>query len=89
LAGPFLFGLADLAIYAAVMSEVGEVPLAVTTDATIHFLRLPRVEPLIVRARVLKPGKRLVIAESTIDHESEMNAPVAHAVMTYSVPPAR
>ena len=87
LAGPFLFGLADLAIYAAVMSEVGEVPLAVTTDATIHFLRLPRVEPLVVRARVLKPGKRLVIAEATLEHESETNAPVAHAVMTYSVPP--
>ena len=33
-AGPVLFGLADLAMYAAVLSALGPVPLAVTTDAT-------------------------------------------------------
>jgi acyl-coenzyme A thioesterase PaaI-like protein len=40
--GPVLFQLADLAVYAAVMTVVGPVPLAVTTDATVHFLRKPR-----------------------------------------------
>ena len=30
-AGPVLFGLADLAMYAAVLSAVGKVPMAVTT----------------------------------------------------------
>jgi uncharacterized protein (TIGR00369 family) len=88
-AGPVMFGLADLAIYAAVMSAVGEVPLAVTTDATIHFLRRPRATSLIARARLLKEGKRLVVGEAEIEHEDEAGAPVAHAVMTYSVPVGR
>ena len=88
-AGPVLFALADLAVYAAVMSAVGEVPLAVTTDATIHFLRRPRATTLVARARLLKEGQRLVVGEVTIEHEGEEGAPVAHAVMTYSVPPAR
>jgi uncharacterized protein (TIGR00369 family) len=88
-AGPVLFGLADLAIYAAVMSAIGEVPLAVTTDATIHFLRRPRPTTLVARARLLKEGRHLVIGEAEIEHEDEAGVPVAHAVMTYSVPPAR
>lgn len=86
-AGPVLFGLADLAIYAAVMSAIGEVPLAVTTDATMHFLRRPRATTLIARARLLKEGHRLVVGEAEIEHEGE-DGPVAHAVMTYSVPPS-
>ena len=87
-AGPVLFGLADLAIYAAVLSVVGDVPLAVTTDATIHFLRRPRATTLVARARILKEGHRLVVGEAEIEHEGEEGKPVAHAVMTYSVPPA-
>lgn len=87
-AGPVLFGLADLAVYATVMSFAGFVPLAVTTDATMHFLRRPNAVPLIARARLLKEGKRLAVCDVTIAHESEPDAPVAHAVMTYSIPPA-
>ena len=87
LAGPVLFGLADLAIYAAVLSAVGEIPLAVTTDATILFLRRPRATTLIARARLLKEGKHLIVGETDIEYEGEVGAPVAHAVMTYSTAP--
>src|SRR5579859_4865395 len=62
-AGPVLFTLADLTVYAAVMSVVGVVPLAVTTDATIHFLRRPLAGRLVASARVLKHGKHLVVGE--------------------------
>lgn len=85
-AGPVLFTLADLAIYAAVMTTVGVMPLAVTTDATIHFLRRPHAGVLIASAHVLKQGKRLVVAEVEVSHEGDDDGPVAHAVMTYSVP---
>jgi uncharacterized protein (TIGR00369 family) len=85
-AGPVLFALSDLAIYAAVFTATGAVPLAVTTDATIHFLRRPRAGVLVARARLLKEGKRLIVGEVTVGHEGE-DAPVSHAVMTYSVPP--
>jgi uncharacterized protein (TIGR00369 family) len=87
-AGPVLFGFADLAMYAAVMSAVGNVPLAVTTDATVHFLRRPKAGVLVARARLLKEGQRLVVGEVTVCHEGEDEDPVAHVVMTYSVPPS-
>lgn len=83
-AGPVLFGLADLAMYAAVMSAVGEMPMAVTSDATIHFLRRPRAEPIVATARLLKEGRRLAVGEVSMAHEGE--APVAHVVMTYAIP---
>jgi uncharacterized protein (TIGR00369 family) len=87
-AGPFLFALADLATYAVVLSVVGEVPLAVTTDATIHFLRRPTLGPLIARGRILKHGRRLAVGDVVIEHEDEPGSPVAHGIMTYSIPPA-
>jgi uncharacterized protein (TIGR00369 family) len=87
--GPVLFELADLAVYAAVMTSLGPVPLAVTTDATMHFLRKPRAGVLVAHARLLKEGRRLVVGEVTIDNEGDDGGPVAHAVMTYSVPPDR
>jgi uncharacterized protein (TIGR00369 family) len=84
-AGPTLFALADLAMYAAVMSAVGRSPLAVTTDATIHFLRKPKAGWLDARAKLLKVGRRLVVGDVIIEVESTA---VMHAVMTYSLPNA-
>lgn len=86
-AGPVLFWLADLAMYAAVMSAIGKVPLAVTTDATIHFLRPSRAGVIMARACVLKEGKRLIVGEVRVANEGEDEAPLAHVVMTYSRPP--
>ncbi len=87
-AGPLLFAFADLAVYAAVMTVLGKVPLAVTTDATVHFLRRPAAGVLVARARLLKEGKRLVVGDVEIAPEGAEDAPVVHAVMTYSVPPS-
>ena len=84
--GPALFSLADLAMYAAVMSAVGRLPLAVTTDATVHFLRKSPAGELFARARLLKVGKRLVVGDVVIAEEGGERAPVMHAVMTYAVP---
>jgi acyl-coenzyme A thioesterase PaaI-like protein len=86
-AGPVLFWFADLAMYAAVLSAIGNYPLAVTTDATVHFLRRPRASALIARASLLKEGKRLVVGDVSIAPEGDEDSPVAHVVMTYSVPP--
>lgn len=86
-AGPVLFGLADLAMYAAVLSIVGNVPMAVTTDATVHFLRRPKAGNLVARARVLKEGQRLMVGDIHIAQEGAEDEPVAHVVMTYAVPP--
>lgn len=84
--GPALFGLADVALYAAVLSRIGRVELAVTTSMTINFLRRPTPGPVIAEARILKLGKRLAYGDVLVFPEGG-DEPVAHAGGTYSVPP--
>lgn len=86
--GPTLMALADVALYVAILSKIGPVALAVTTDFTIHFLNKPRSDSAIMaRASLLKLGKRLVIGEVELYSEGTTEI-VAHVVATYSVPPA-
>lgn len=86
-AGPVLMAVADWAAYAAILGEIGRVPLAVTTNLNISFLRKPAPERAIVgEATLLKLGRRLAVAEVRIYSEGE-SAPVAHAQVTYSIPP--
>ncbi|MBP7338563.1 PaaI family thioesterase [Niveispirillum sp.] len=85
IAGPTMFALADLALYGAVLSQIGEVPLAVTSDMNIHFLRKPPLRPLRAEARILKPGKRLAYGEILI-RSIDDPVPVAHATGTYAIP---
>ncbi|MEW6269140.1 MAG: PaaI family thioesterase [Thermodesulfobacteriota bacterium] len=86
--GPSLMTLADTAMYVAVLAEIGPVPLAVTTNLTINFLRRPRPADVVAEARLLKLGRRLAVGEVALysDGDPEM---VAHATMTYSLPGER
>lgn len=59
--GPALMGLADIAAYAAILTAIGEVPLAVTTSFSINFLRRPDPGAILAEARLLKLGKRLAV----------------------------
>ena len=43
--GPVLMAVADVALYVAILGEIGIVPLAVTTSLTINFLRKPSPRP--------------------------------------------
>ena len=83
--GPTMMALADVAMYAALLGEIGLVPLAVTTSLNINFLRKPAQKDLRADAKLLKVGKRLAVGEVTLysDGESE---PVAHVTCTYSIP---
>ncbi len=87
--GPALMALADVAIYAALLSRIGLVPLAVTTNLNINFLRKPVPDrDVIARAKMLKVGRSLGVGEVFLCSEGEDDA-VAHAVITYSIPPQR
>jgi uncharacterized protein (TIGR00369 family) len=89
-AGPLLMGLADCAIYVAVLSMIGRVELAVTTSLNCNFLRRPKPLDVIGEARMLKVGKRLAYGEVSIFTAGEEDAgPVAHVTATYSIPPER
>ncbi len=84
--GPTLMALADVAMYAALLGEIGLVPLAVTTNLNINFLRKPAQRDVIGEAKLLKVGKRLAVGEVTLYSEGDPE-PVAHATCTYSIPP--
>jgi uncharacterized protein (TIGR00369 family) len=87
--GPVMMALADSASYAAILSRIGIVPLAVTTSLNINFLRKPSAEAALVGdASILKLGKRLAVCEVHIYSEGDAE-PVAHATATYAIPPAR
>lgn len=85
--GPAMFGLADVAFYLALLQRIGPVALAVTTNCSIDFLRKPAAgRDLIARARMLKLGRVLAVGDVLIWSEG-MDQPVAHASLTYSIPP--
>ena len=86
--GPALMALADVAMYAALLGEIGLVPLAVTTSLNINFLRKPAPKDVYADARLLKTGKRLAVGEVTLYSEGDAE-PVAHVTCTYSIPPRR
>nr|WP_306672427.1 PaaI family thioesterase [Geothrix fuzhouensis] len=85
--GPMLMGVADVALYVAILGVIGIVPLAVTTSLTINFLRKPTADRrIIARCRLLKVGRALAIGEVSLYSEG-LDEPVAHVVGTYSIPP--
>ena len=87
--GPSIFALADIAIYCAILSRIGPVALAVTTNASIDFMRKPAAgRDLLAECRILKLGRSLAVAEALIFSEGAGD-PVARCSMTYSIPPKR
>lgn len=86
--GPVMMAVADVALYAAILGEIGIVPLAVTTSLNINFLRKPSADSDIVGVcKLIKVGRSLVTGDVYLYSEGD-DRPVAHAVGTYSIPPA-
>ncbi len=87
--GTTLMGVADVALYVAILGEIGLEALTVTTSFTMNFLRKPTAErDLIGVCRLMKLGRTLVVGEVSVYSEGTAEA-VAHAVGTYSIPPRR
>lgn len=80
-------GVADVALYVAILGEIGIVPLAVTTSLTINFLRKPSSQARIVgECKLMKVGRSLAVGEVSLYSEGS-SEPVAHVVGTYAIPP--
>lgn len=86
MSGPTMMMLADACMYAVILSEIGVVKLAVTTNLNINFLRKPEPRDLYGKGSVLKLGKRLAVMAVDLYSEGS-DALVAHATGTYSIPP--
>lgn len=86
ISGPVMMAAADFAMYGVVLSLIGRVDLAVTTNLNINFLRRPPPADVIARGRILKLGKRLAVSEVFV-HAGDSEDLVAHVTGTYSIPP--
>lgn len=85
--GPAMFGLADVAMYLAILAQIGPAALAVTTNCSIDFMRKPAAgRDVLADARVLKLGRVLAVGDVMLYSEGA-TAPVARAGLTYSIPP--
>lgn len=85
--GPAIFALADIALYAVAWLVIPKADLAVTTEATVHFLSGAKPGDLIAEAKILKAGRRLLIAECHIRSAVD-DSLCAHVIGTYAMPPA-
>tara|TARA_Y100000588_G_scaffold40791_1_gene38996 strand:- start:1044 stop:1475 length:432 start_codon:yes stop_codon:yes gene_type:complete len=85
LSGPLMMALADYAMYAAILTRLGLVEMAVTSSLNINFLAKAIPGDLIADAELIKLGKRLVVGSVDIHVAGESNQ-VAHATCTYSIP---
>ncbi len=85
--GPTMFALADVSVYLAILAMIGPKALAVTTNCSLDFMRKPAANTdLIAECRLLKLGRVLAVGDVLIYSEG-VDAPVARASMTYSIPP--
>lgn len=86
--GPAIFGLADVTVYAMVLSMIGRQSLAVTTNCSIDFMRKPAAgRDLMAEGRLLKLGRTLAVGDVLITSHGDIR-PVARASLTYAIPPA-
>jgi uncharacterized protein (TIGR00369 family) len=86
--GPALMGLADVAMWAALLGLTGGQDESLTTSLTIHFLRRLPPGAVIADARVLKRG-RIIVGEVLIRSEGagEVAAHVTTSWAAVTTPP--
>lgn len=85
--GPAMMGLADYSLYVAVLSAIGRVELAVTSQLSINFLRKPRPGDIVADCRLIKLGRRLAYGEAFLYADgAEAETPLAHVTGTYAIP---
>ena len=80
-----MMALADTTAYYLVLAHIGEVPMAVTTSLTIHFLRPCKPGDLYADASLLRLGRRIATSDIRIWTEGPDKL-AAHATVAYAIP---
>ncbi|WP_030071408.1 PaaI family thioesterase [Halomonas alkaliantarctica] len=85
--GPTMMGFADVALYVAILAQIGPEAMAVTSDLNCHFLRAASGEhDIVAHAKLIKLGRRLAVGEVQIFSVSDDTKPVAHITASYALP---
>ena len=84
--GGTLMALADVATYLALFGRVGIVPLAVTNELKMNFLRPAIGGDVIAAAELLKVGRRIAYATVGVFMADDPDRLIAHATSSYVLP---
>ena len=85
--GPTMMGLADVALYVAILAQIGPEAMAVTSDLNCHFLRAASGDhDIVAHAKLIKLGRRLAVGEVQIFSASDDTRPVVHVTASYALP---
>jgi uncharacterized protein (TIGR00369 family) len=88
LSGPTMMGLADSAMYAAILGQLGRLEMAVTQNLNINFLARPEPCDLIAEAEIIRLGRRSAVLEVRLFSEGSDRL-VAHVTGIYALPATR
>ncbi|WP_439578654.1 PaaI family thioesterase [Elioraea sp.] len=83
--GPAIMGLGDVAAWIALLSVIGPMPLAVTSNLNVSFLRPAGLNDLACDCRTLRVGRRLAVMLAEVTRV-EGGAEVAQMTITYAIP---
>lgn len=83
--GPAIMGLGDVSAWVALLSVIGPVPLAVTANLNVSFLRPAGLADLACDCRVLRAGRRLATMLADVVRVPDQ-VQVAHLTVTYALP---
>lgn len=86
ISGPTLFGAADTAMYALVLSHAGPQLMAVTANFNMNFLNKAAPGDVLAEARLLKFGRRLVVMEVKLWTSADPDRIAAQVTGSYALP---
>ncbi len=84
-AGPVIFGAADVGSYALILATRGD-PAAVTVDQTTHFHRPAMSLPLLAHTLPVRIGRRLATTETRLFEKQAPSRVLASAISTWAFP---
>ncbi len=84
--GPALMGLADVAMWAALLTLTEGRDESLTASLSITFLRAPPPGAVLAEARVIKKGRTLSYGEVTLRAEGSAD-PCAHVTTSWAAVP--
>ena len=85
IAGPVQMAMADHAAYVAIFTQIGIVPMALTSNLNIDFLRPCQGDRVIADAKVAKLGKSLAVINVEI-RGSSSDKTSSQSTVTYALP---
>lgn len=83
--GPSQMAVVDRAAYAVILAHIGIVPMAVTSNLNMSFLRGVEARDFFADARLIKLGKRLATVDVRLWQEDPERL-AAQSTVTYALP---